>query len=449
MNSAVAKRWRWLLQPVDNSPLILFRILFGALMCYEFTQFIANGYIYSNFIQPPFTFPYIGFEFLKPLPGNGMYVYTSVMIALSLMVMLGAWYRFAIAGFSLLWTGMFLMQKVHYNNHYYLMLLLCWLMLLMPANRSFSVDAKRKAGLQTNVCSRYCLLLFVVQISLVYFFAAVNKLYPDWLSGKFIALQFEGLRSRAVTGFFYGQKWFQWLICYGGIGFDLLIVPLLLWKKTRNYGFILSCLFHLFNSYTFNIGIFPYLCIALNFFFIDPAFIRQTIFRQLNPLVAEQASISNRNRLRNKMLIYGLTVYLLFQVLLPLRSWLFPGNVFWTEEGYRHSWKMMLRLKTGVVYFKIKDPVSGKEWEENPGDRFTQYEASWIARSPDMIWQYSQRLREEWIVKGYPQVQVYAIGHATLNGSPPMPLVDSTVNLAAEKWHPFQHSEWLTSGPAY
>ncbi len=435
-----------LFQPVDNSSLILFRILFGALLAYHFSSALSSGTIYKDFIKPPFTFPFIGFEFLHPLPGNGMYFYIGVMIALALMIMLGAWYRISMICFSLLWTILYLMQKSDYNNHYYLVVLLCWLMVFMPANRFFSVDVKRKAVTESTTCSRYFLLIFIAQMAVVYFFAAISKINADWFSGKFISIQLSGFSHRPKLGLIYGQKWFQRMICYGGFLFDLLIVPLLLWKRTRKVAFIASCLFHLFNSFTFSIGIFPYLSIALNLFFLSPKTLRRLAFRQDMPITEVENSFSHILS-ANKILVYCLGVYFLFQVFLPMRSWLYPGNVFWNEEGYRMSWKMMLRAKRGSLFFKVTDPASGKRWKVEPAKIFAPNHANWIAICPDMVWQYSQQIKRDFTQKGFPDVQVFAVDFVSLNRSEPAPLVDSTVNLAAVKWQPFRHSNWVTKEP--
>ncbi len=439
------KFFKNLLKPTDNSPLIIFRIVFGFLLFYHFLFALLKGNIYKDFIKPPFTFNYIGFDFLQPLPGNGMYFYVGAMVLLALLIMLGAWYRIAMICFSLLWTALYLMQKSGYNNHYYLMVLLCWIMVFLPANRYYSIDVKRKAVTATDKCGRYCLLIFIVQIAIVYFFAAMSKLSSDWFSGKYIAIQFSELSRRPVIGIVYRQQWFQLLICYGGFLLDLLIVPLLLWKKTRNYAFIVSCLFHLFNSFSFNIGIFPYLSIALNLFFFEPAKLRRLFFR--HQLITENKYQPAGNSFVQKIILYSLGIYFFFQIIIPARSWLYTGNVFWTEEGYRMSWKMMMRAKNGSVYFKVTDPDLHKCWKVDPAKIFDEDKVTWLAISPDIIWQYSQRLKTDFAKKGFSNVQVYAIGEVSLNRSSPMPLIDTTVNLAAVKWQSFRHSEWITDGP--
>ncbi len=439
-----------LFRRVDNSPLIVFRIIFGFLLCYHVVDALRKGKVYHLFIHPPFTFTYIGFEFLQPLPGKGMYFYFGLMALLALFVMLGFLYRFAMLGFTLLWTGIYLMQKVDYNNHYYLVLLLCLFMSSMPANAYFSVDAARKPSIKKLWCYQWVIWLFIAQMAIVYFYAAASKFTGDWLSGRFMAYRFSGLAKHPHYGFIYGSNIFQGLLTYGGIAFDFLIVPALIWRKTRPYAFVVSCLFHLFNSFTFHIGIFPYLSIALNIFFFEPEKIRQLFLKKKPTFITDsdlKISESQNRGIKHSLVVYALCVYLLVQLIVPLRFLLFPGNVFWTEEGYKLSWKMMLRVKKGEVHFKVVDPSSSQTWIINPVEKLSPMYAYWLAISPDMMWQYAQRLKNDFAQHGHQNVQVYAAGWVRLNGRDPKPLVDSTVNLAAVKWEPFRHSSWITEDP--
>ena len=429
--------------PVDNSPLVIFRIIFGLLLFYHTTIILLNGTVYKNFIEPPFTFAYIGLEFLQPLPGNGMYFYFSFMALLALLIILGAWYRFAMTGFAILWTLQYLMQKSGYNNHYYLVLLLCWLMALVPANGYCSVDAKRNLLTKTYTCPQWTTWLFAVQVAIVYFFAAISKLNAEWFSGKFLAIQFSRLSMHHIYGILFDQKWFPLLIACAGFFFDLLIIPLLVWNKTRKYAFVLACLFHLFNSFSFRIGIFPYLSIALCIFFFEPGNIRD-IFFKTKPTVNDMGVPPAISTIKRKLLIAALSGYLLFQVIIPMRPWFFPGNTFWTEEGYRMSWKMMMRSKSGTIHFKVVDHTFRKTWIIDPRDSFSPAHVMWIAINPDITWQYAQRLQKEFFKKGVSNVEVYAIGLVSLNRGRPIPLIDTIVNLAAVKWHPFKHSSWIT-----
>ena len=114
----------------------------------------------------------------------------------------------------------------------------------------------------------------------MYFFAAVAKVDVDWLGGRPIAIWLREKRHYPVLGPLYGQEWFKWLMVYGGLAFDALVVPLLLWGRTRLLGLALAALFHLMNAYTFRIGVFPFLAISLCIFFFPPEAVRKRFFKR-------------------------------------------------------------------------------------------------------------------------------------------------------------------------
>src|SRR4051812_28265820 len=118
---------------IDNAPLIIFRIFLGFLLACETFGAIGTGWVKNNFIEPTYTFSHIGMEWLQPLPGYGMYIYFTVMGILGLLVMIGYKYRWSMGLYTLLWAGVYFMQKTSYNNHYYLLLLVCLIMLFLPA----------------------------------------------------------------------------------------------------------------------------------------------------------------------------------------------------------------------------------------------------------------------------------------------------------------------------
>lgn len=426
--------------PIDNSALIAFRVIFGFLICCHCSFEFVSGAVEETYIKPGFTFSFIGFEFLKPLPGIGMYFYFATMFLLGLMIMFAIYYRFAIVSFTILWMAIYLMQKADYNNHNYLILLLSFLMIFLPANRYFSFDVYRGRAKKSITCAQWVAWLMMAQIAVVYFFAAIYKLQPDWLSGKFLTIRFSALAHHPVLGGFYGNPHFPKLLAWGGFLFDLLIVPLLLWKRTSIFAFFVALFFHLFNFYTFQIGIFPFLCIAANLFFLDPEIIRRFLFPAKTPL---DSLTEIRKRKARPWLLKVFAIYMLVQILIPLRSAFYPDNVFWTEEGYRMSWRMMLRTKSGSITYKVIDPVSKKEWRINGDDRFSKGHARWLACSPDMIWQYAQHLKKEFKKMGYGNVEVFAISSVSLNREPFRLLADSTVNLAGTPWNYVEHNSWI------
>ncbi|GGK73192.1 HTTM domain-containing protein [Rufibacter glacialis] len=432
----------WLRQPVDNAPLVVFRWCFGLLLFLESGGAILTGWVKKALVEPAVHFPFIGFEWLKPLPGNGMYFYYGVMAVLGLLVMVGLFYRASITAFTLLWWGAYLMQKASYNNHYYLLLVLCFLMMLVPAHAYASLDAKRRPELRSPSCPRWCLLIFVVQMAIVYTYAALAKIEADWLAGIPINMWFANKSHFYLIGGLLQEACFQKLVVYGGIFFDLLIVPLLLWRPTRKWAFILAIFFHGFNSAVFHIGIFPYLALALCLFFFPPETIRRKLLPR-KPAFAPDAPVCSTHglRTREKALFLLLGLHFLVQIALPLRHWWFPGNANWTEEGHRMAWHMMLRSKSGYAQYRVV--ADGQVFWEYPQQHLTPKQARMVATHPDLIWQYSQFLKNKYQTLGYSQVKVFAHTQVSLNRRPHQLLVDSTVNLAAVPWSPHRPSPWV------
>ncbi|MGK0427269.1 MAG: hypothetical protein ACJAUR_001379, partial [Ulvibacter sp.] len=226
-----------LFKQIDNTGLVLFRVVFGLLISIEAFGAIATGWVRRTFVEPDFTFNFIGFEFLQPLVGSTMYFYFVVMGVFGLMIMLGYKYRLSMVAYALMWSAVYLLQKSSYNNHYYLMMLLCWVMAFLPAHGQLSLDARFSTSIKSSSMPRWCLLALILQVWLVYTFASIAKFYPDWLNGTTIALFMESKKIYWLIGPFLQLDWVQYAIIYVGILFDFLIVPLLLWKRTRMIAF--------------------------------------------------------------------------------------------------------------------------------------------------------------------------------------------------------------------
>lgn len=429
----------WLFKRIDNSALIVFRVFFGLLIFLESVGAIFTGWVKRTLIDPDFTFNFIGFDFLQPLPGYGMYFYFALMGLAGFMVMLGYRYRLSMLIFTLMWCGVYLMQKASYNNHYYLLMLLCFIMLLLPAHRYASLDVKRDPTLKRLWMPRWCAWLIILQVWIVYTYASVAKLYPDWLDLTFAA---NLMRSRAhfpVVGDWLQQTWVHAAIAYTGIFYDLLVVPLLLWKPTRKFAFWVSVFFHLFNSFVLHIGIFPYLALAFTLFFFEPETIRKIFLKRKPAYTAGEVVLPNY---RPWLLGVG-GVYLVVQLLLPLRHWAIPGDVLWTEEGHRLSWRMMLRSKSGYITFRVKDKDTGKEYKIAPKDYLSRKQQGIVATKPDVIWQFAQHLKQKYAARGR-AVEVYVSrSGVSVNGRPYQPFIDPETDLAASQWYWWKHQPWI------
>lgn len=428
---------QFIYKQIDNSQLVAFRILFGALLLWQVVDYLLSGWIRINLLKPIFTFSHIGMEWLQPLSGNGMYYYFVLMAIAALFVMIGFYYRISIVLFTILWSGIYFMQKTTYNNHHYLIVLLCLLMCLLPANAYASVDSKIKPEVKRFTMPAWCSWIMIVQIAIVYFYASVAKLYSGWLDGSFT----KGMLSKHAPDFlkeFYAQEWFYLFIAYAGLAFDFLVVPLLLWKKTRNLAFIASVIFHIFNKAHLGIGIFPFLALSFIVFFYPPETIRKLFFWK-KPI---ETSISSPSQ-EGKMLVrWILLPYLLLQILLPLRHYAIKGDVLWTEEGHRLSWRMMLRSRKGTTKFKVVDNKTQKTKIFKLKKILTPKQIRGMQSKPDMIWQTAQKIKERYARMGK-DVSVYADSKVAINHGEPRILINPDIDLGKAKWNYFWHNDWI------
>ena len=122
---------------------------------------------------------------------------------------------------------------------------------------------------------------------------------------------------------------------WGGIAFDLLVIPALLWRRTRWLAVVATIGFHLVNG-LFRIGIFPWLMIGLTIVFI--------------PSGISRLRLNGRPRFQKAMDSF-VVIWMLFHLVTPLRHHGYSGDVAWTEEGHRFSWRMKLRSKVGGLCF--------------------------------------------------------------------------------------------------
>ena len=126
----------------EAAPLAVFRIFFGLMMFISIVRFWSNGWIDKLYIQPKLFFSYYGFEWVQPL---GVYTYLLFFICAmaAICIALGYRYRIAIIIFFLSFTYIELMDKTTYLNHYYFISCLSFLMIFLPANAYYSMDAQR------------------------------------------------------------------------------------------------------------------------------------------------------------------------------------------------------------------------------------------------------------------------------------------------------------------
>lgn len=414
----------------------LWRIFFGLVLLFETAGSNLVGWTKQVYIDPPrFTFNFMDFDWLQPLPGDGMYYYFWVMAVLAICITVGWRYRIAMSLFTIGWAGLYFMHKTSYNNHHYLMLLLCLMMVFTPGHSNLSYDAKQGRVQRRDHLPALYRWSYIVLLLIVYTYASVAKWYPDWTSGRVTELMFSHKSDIPVIGIIYTWPITSVLVAWGGILFDLLVIPFLLWKRTRVVTFWIAVVFHMFNSITFQIGTFPYMMIASMALFFPAPKVRK-FFRQPEAKPDANYALPGQNfqRLATSIFVLFMTI----QVLLPLRHHLIEGSVYWTEEGHKLSWRMMLRSKQGNIHFRIID-AQGKLISHSVREDLTPSQYRNMATHPDQIWQYCQFLKKTY----GNDIEIYVLSWVSLNGRKFQQLIDPKVDMAKAQWHRYKHESWI------
>ena len=426
-----------LFAPVDIASLIYFRIAFGAIMLWEVGRYFNHDWIRHYYIEPTFQFTYYGFDWVQPWPDVGMYLHFWGLAGLALCILLGLWYRLSMALFCLGFTYVFLLDQTRYLNHFYLISLISLLMICAPAHRALSLDVWRKPTLRADTASAWTLWLLRIQIGIVYFYAGLAKINSDWLRGEPMGMWLAERTDFPLMGPLFTEGWMVYLLSYGGLLFDLLIVPGLLWRRTRLCAFAIAVGFHGMNAILFSIGIFPWFMIAATALFFQPNWPLSWPFshdRQggKSNLARRKAPCSPLQQVTQGVVVTLLSAYCVPQLLIPLRHFLYPGNVSWTEEGHRFAWHMKLRDKTAYATFIATDPLTQITQSIDPIDYLTPMQVSKMSTRPDMILQFSHYLANEFRQQGHEQIEIRAIVKTSLNGRQPQLLIDPSVNLAQQ-----------------
>lgn len=122
---------------------------------------------------------------------------------------------------------------------------------------------------------------------------------------------------------------------------------------------------------------------------------------------------------------------------MPLRHWLYPGNVSWTEEGHRFAWHMKLRDKAAEARFIGTDPASGQSAEIDPFVYLTDWQYDEMTARPDMIVQFAHHLEREARKSGIENLIVTAEVDASLNGREFQRMIDPDEDLTEIQMSPF------------
>lgn len=438
-----ARARAWLGEPLDAAGLSAFRVAFGLMGSISALRFLHYGWVDELFAKPTFFFKYWGFDWIAVPSRAATHAMFWALALLGVMVAAGLFYRAAIAAYAVVFTYVQLMDVTNYLNHYYLVTLLAALMATMPLGEAYSLDAwrqrQRRRG-EAAPCAhlpRWCTALLRFQVGVVYVFAGLAKLGPDWLlDAQPLGIWLSARTGLPLVGSLFTLPMMPWVMAWAGFLFDTTIPIWLAWSRTRPWAYLIVIAFHGMTSLLFPIGMFPVIMVTGALVFFSPSWPRR-LFGALGPLATERG-LAGRSGWRlpeaNVRPIGTITLALLVgwsivQLGVPLRSRLYGGDVLWHEQGMRWSWRVMVREKNASVTYRVVDPTSGRSWDVPPHRYLTDRQLHEFGAQPDLVLQLAHRIGREWSERlGHP-VAVHADVIASLNGRPAARLVDPAVDL--------------------
>ena len=430
----------------ESTSLAFFRLGFGLLMTYSIIRFWLKGWIQTMYIDPSFHFTFYGFEWVTPL-GDYTYLLFFICGLSAFFVAIGYKYYMSIIIFFLSFTYIELMDKTTYLNHYYFVSILSFLMIFLPSNSSYSVDSylQKKSFKYTP---KWCVDSIKLLLFIVYFYSGLAKINKDWL------FEAQPLKIWLTTGSYdfpligsnlMQQEWFHYFMSWGGMFYDLLIPFLLISTRTRVFGFLLVIFFHLFTVLLFPIGMFPYIMIMSSLIFFSSKTHKKILDFILKPFIDKIKSIREMkiiNIQKERISLIVVSVFFIIQFLFPFRYSLYPGELFWNEQGYRFSWRVMLMEKKGYTTFKVVNKENDNSFYIMNNSFLTEFQERQMSFQPDFIIEYAHFLGNYYKNLGLNDIEIYADSYVALNGRISKRFIDPEIDLLKQK-RGFKNKDWI------
>ncbi|MEJ6394840.1 HTTM domain-containing protein [Gymnodinialimonas sp. 2305UL16-5] len=429
--------------PISIQSLVVIRIAFGLILAWDWWRYVNYDRIHRYYVEPDFNFPF--FDFVHPLPDPWIHILWGGIGLFGLLVAVGAFYRVSIVALTGIFAYFFLLDRTQYLNHNYMVILFGLLLVFMPANRAFSVDAWLWPRWRSEVIPRWPVAVLKVQLEIILIYAGIVKITDDWLRGEPLRTWLSGREDAVFFGALFQYDISFVLASWGVIVLHVVGAPLLLWHRTRLAVFLVYVFFHWSNAQLFNIGIFPWITIALSTIFFAPDWPQRLLRAGLGRFesLPEMPDLPQAKFRLAPVALIALAVWFSVQIVVPQRQIFFDNLVGWTGDGHRFSWRMRIYDRQSEGVFRIVSSDGQQSWEVDPHQVMSFRQARNVLARPDIIYDFAQMLETAWAERGYPDVAVYADVRKSLNGRPMQQFIDPDQDLTAISWDWARPAAWI------
>jgi|GEM_PF-2795962 len=402
---------QWLWQKVDAAPMRLMVLGIGATIA---ARAVHLTLFTEHLEKAALLFPYWGFGWLPRLPGA---LATPFLFAIAWCMVWAISNRPSSRyGAILGWLGFtyyFLLDAAFYGHMNYALI---WFGLALIVAPPVMRDGDRVPA--------WLILAPRVLFAVIYFFAGVVKLYPEWLDGTVLLIFMQDAGMSPGLYETLSQEPLPSILAIAGALFDLTIGPLLLIPKTRRYAVVVALMFHTGNTILVGLGFLPLVFSVLTLaVFLDPGWGRKLLGWKEDPpepIEAEPPPIPVR---------VALGALLLFHLVMPLRPYIiYPGDSRWTHDAQHFSWWLRstaTKAKLKVYVVSLETPRQEVEML----DYITMSQGS-MAHTPRMLVHFARFLAEERRARGETGVRVYVDVEVSLNGREYRRFIPDVVDLA-------------------
>lgn len=405
-------------------PLVTLRRCFALLVLFSTTRFVLNGWVQTQVLDPTWTFPFDGFEWLpRPNDWGAASLFSGMMLG-GLLMLREHGARLGALLFFLCFTYVELLDKSNYLNHYYFVSLVAFMLIWLPTTW------------RTPQVPKVVVFSFRFMLGLVYGYAGLAKLNADWLlHAQPLAIWLPQHSAVPLLGKFFAMREVAFLFSWTGAAFDLAAPFALFSDRVRPYFYPILVTFHVLTWVLFPIGVFPWVMIACTTVFFTDSW-HEALWAKLQKWLPQSKLTPTEVKWPSWKQV-ALVTFLLIQAVFPWRHLAYDGSVFWHEAGYRFGWRVMLMEKAGWTTFFIQNE-EGEEREFPTGSFLTPNQDKMMSTQPDLMVQTAKHIRQIWDDAYGERVKVRAEVWASLNGRRSQLMVDPFEDLASLEngWEP-------------